>query len=143
MSVTRGDLPWKMFGRTLKPVAFAQMLALLVLAVAYVERFEREPGTDTIAGVLFAAAAGTGAGLLFAGWVRGSQRLAEWGLLFAAGVWIARAALVLLTGYGDDPVAFWLSLCWAIAAGGAFLLESIDEEVEGIWTRPSHKPSPH
>lgn len=138
--MSRGDLPWRFIGRPIKPLAFAQMVALFVIGWAYLWHTTDEIGTDNLLGDATGLLAFMAGLLLLAGWWRGSQRLAEIGLLIGAGVWIARAALVLMLGYNEDPVAFWLSLCWATAAGGAFLLESIDEEVDGIWTRPSRKP---
>lgn len=138
--MTRGDLPWRVLGRPVKPLALAQTMALFVVGWAFVVD-DLEPGADLIIGDLTGAWAFVGVALLVVAWARGSQRLAELGLLVAVGVWVARAATVALTGYYDDPVAFWLSICWATAAGGAFLLESTDGGVDGIWTQHSHKPS--
>ena len=137
--MTRGDLPWTVSGRTVKPLAFAQMLALLVIAWAYLLD-AAEPQMEVPLGDVTGVAALVAAGMLMFGWAANSQRWAEIGLLIGAGVWVARASVVALVGYGTDPVAFWLSLCWAVSAGGAFMLESMDWRVDGIWTRPSRKP---
>lgn len=140
--MSRGDLPWALFGRPIKPLSLAQMLALFVIGWVYIYDSGTELGESTvIADITGAVALGTCLMMLL-GWLKSSQRMAEISLVIAAGVWVSRAAIVLMTDYLADPVAFWLSLCWGLAAGGAFLLESMDEEVDGIWTRPSPKQSP-
>lgn len=124
-------------GRPIKPLAFALMMATGTLVWANV--VDVDFLGDAYIGDIVAAVAGAAVVLLFAGWWTRSQLLAEWGLLLSSGVWVARAMTVFFIGVHVDPVAFLLSICWAVAAGGAFMLESVGDCGEGLWTRRSHK----
>jgi len=116
------NLPYEFFGRSVKPLALAAMLAMLVISYinfADIGLFGSDVLGDVLAG--FALAAGIA---LLGGWWRNSQTMAEIGLLMASGVWFARGTLALLMGTGSSASYGWLfSYCWVIALGGAFWLE--------------------
>jgi hypothetical protein len=131
--MTKGDLDGlRCWGRPVKPVALGLsflMLTLTVSNVANVGVFEALWLGDVVA-----VMAGSAALLLIGGWVLRSQRSAEWGLLLACVVYIVRSSfLFFLVGPGEQGV--WLSLGAATIAGGAYLLETTDEQAEWRWRR--------
>ena len=119
------NLRWKVWGRPIKPVAFTLMCTMLVItwfAFANVGVLDGSQWAD----VLAVAALGN-AGVLFTGWVRNSQRLAEAGLLIAFFLWTVRFLLIVLTN--PQPIStegFFLSIGWAMVAGGSYVLERAD-----------------
>lgn len=125
---------WTVFGRPVKPVAFALMLTMLTISWA----------AWSDAGLLGAAvgadflgiAAGSVGLLLFTAWWRRSQRLAEWGLLMAFAIWFFRTFLVVMLNWGNAPTDGWfLSLSWVLVAGGSYWLEKADPHRIG-WADP-------
>ena len=81
-------------------------------------------GAGTFAALLMGIFAGLGVFLMIFAWVIRSQRVYEFGLLFAFGGWVARAVGIALDGqvpYSLLPVSF------ALMAGGAYVLETMDE----------------
>lgn len=114
------ELPVLVWGRPVKPLALALMLACGVLG------YINLAGRGVLAGTAWATGLGVLAAavvaLLAAGWAARAQRAAEAGLLLGAGLWAGRtAALVAVTGPWQWEA--WLSACWAVASGGAWLLE--------------------
>ena len=123
--MTRAELKTLRFmARPIKPLALALTIATFVLFVGYdltnADSLGGSPAGDFVGLVGLASAL-----VLTVGWWRRSQTLAELGLLLASGVWITRAATLALEGF-PDPIAFFLSSAWAIAAAGAYLLEAQD-----------------
>jgi integral membrane sensor domain MASE1 len=127
--MTRGDLgKMEFLDRPVKP-----LVAAIALSVAALFWFTLITPSDPIAQVVLGDIVGALAGaslalLVFAWWFR-SQSAAEIGLLLATFVWVTRAALIAVVGVShnvDVGHVFWYSLAWAIAAGGAYLLESWD-----------------
>lgn len=122
------ELPVLVAGRPVKPLALALMVATAVLAAINalgVGAFGRSPWAWALA-----ATSSLVTGLLAAGWAARSQAAAEAGLLLGAGLWAGRAcALLALDGPGQWQA--YLSACWAVAAGGAWLLER---------AQPDHRP---
>lgn len=119
------NLRWTILGRPVKPVALALMLTMLILAVANITDIGilgSNPGGDVLAGLSLATAA-----LLATGWVRRSQLIAELGLAAAFFVWGIRFFLgVFVAPHPLITEGIYLSLCWAMVAGGSYLLERID-----------------
>jgi hypothetical protein len=114
----------------IRPFSFALMLSLIVSAWQW-QVLHAGPGSvfGDIASGCFALIA---AALLFAGWAWDNGRVHRWGMLLATGVWTARAFLAFM-----DPerawtssASGWLSLCWAIAAGGTWLVERHAHRIE-------------
>lgn len=119
-------------GRPVKPLALA--MAMATFTIFWLNIIEdSDVAGNTYVGNFVGLVAGASTALLFAAWWFRSQKMSEWGLLLATGVWISRAAGVVLVGaYGTDPGAFWLSISWAVAAAGAYLIESFDPRTDSI-----------
>ena len=125
---TPGDgrtLPWRVFGRAVKPYAFAVSLATSVSVWSVAT--DRAVGLllDGLPGAVIAAYGVIAVGALWAGfwgrrdgWMRG-------GLLASAGYWAAVGAVIILEP-GVALISGWLAWCWALASGAAWLLEEID-----------------
>lgn len=124
--MTRGDLTWSVLGRPLKPVGLAVMVGMFVTAVEALDS-DAAIGHGLWAAIV-AAVALVAALLLLLGWVLRHQRLAEHGLLIAFAVWIARVVLYHQTHPFWDR--YFLAACWALVAGGAYLLEVSDPNGE-------------
>jgi hypothetical protein len=119
------NLHWNVFGRPIKPVAFALMWSLLVVAWAAFTNQGVLDGSD------WADALGGGsivvASMFMTGWWKNSQRMAEWALLSAFYIWAVRFFLVVLVA--NNPISqegLWLSIGWMIVSGGSYLLEKTD-----------------
>ena len=80
---------------------------------------------DSRWGDVVAVAAGAAAVALTAGWWARDQRMAEVGLLLAAGVYITRAMFILAT-VGITAQGVYLSLGGAFIAAGSYVLEVRD-----------------
>lgn len=119
------NLRWTALGRPVKPVAFSLMMTMLILAVVNILNvgiLGTHAAGDVLAGLSIA-----GAALLFTGWFRRSQSVAELGLAAAFFVWSTRFFLGIFIS--PDPLiteGIYLSLCWAMVAGGSYLLEKMD-----------------
>jgi hypothetical protein len=124
----RTELPWLLWGRYLRPFSLALSLACLAIGWGTLSGATQQPGlTDTTMGALIAVGAVLATALLWAGWwMHGHNPWAdaamEHGLIIAAGVWVARAVTVAVALGGINEGVI-LSLCWAFAAGSAWLLE--------------------
>ena len=124
------ELPWQVWGRKIRPYAFAVSMASAVVAYAILVRHDAilvrhddagshlESGSCLIVGWAALAACL----LLWHGWWAQSDRTMRAGLLITAGVFAARAAIVFMEG-GAGTIAALLSVAWCVASGGAWLLE--------------------
>ena len=124
--MTDTDLPWRIFGRIIRPYALAVSLATGIIAYACaasiaVGQLHGPPGR------IAAAAAAAAVALLWAGWWARSDRLMRGGLFVTTGVWAA-VWMVLSLDIGFGSVSAMLAGCWAIASGGAWLLEVTDRQ---------------
>ena len=121
--MTSTELPWTVLGRKVRPYALAVSLASLIVAWAILVRHD-DAGShlESEPGVLVGWAALAACLLLWHGWWAQSDRTMRAGLLITAGVFAARAAIVLMEG-GAGTIAALLSVAWCVASGGAWLLE--------------------
>ena len=118
-------LPWRVVGRAVKPYAFAVSLATSVSVWSVAT--DRAVGTllDGLPGAVIAAYGVIAVALLWLGfWLRRDGWM-RWGLLASAGYWAAVGAVIILEP-GVALISGWLAWCWALASGGAWLLEEID-----------------
>ena len=123
VNVRRGyELKTPFIGRPVRPFHFAVFIATGAVAVTNID------GEGTLlfgyASHTVGGLAGVAAVLLLAGWVTQRDRLAEWGLLLAAGMWASRAVFAALSGTGWFAVT--LSVAWLVGSAGAYLLERYD-----------------
>lgn len=134
------NLPWRIFGRPVKPVAFALGITMLILgafSIADLGILGASEWSDFLGGAAFAVAC------VFAGaWWTRSQAAAEWALLGAFFAWGIRLwAILLVQGWHSfSTEGLYLSLAWLILAGGSYLLERADPAADGMvggraWTR--------
>ena len=121
--MTSTELPWQVWGRKIRPYAFAVSMASAVVAYAILVR-HNDAGShlESGSGVLVGWAAAAAVLLLWWGWWAQSDRTMRAGLLLTAGVFAARAAIVWLD-QGTVGAAWLLSVAWCVASGGAWLLE--------------------
>ncbi len=124
--MTDTDLPWRIAGRIIRPYALAVSLATLVIVWSIATEAAVGQLLDGPPGRIVAAAAAAAVALLWAGWWMRSDRLMRAGLIWATGVWAA-VGTVLALDIGSQP-SMWLAWCWAIASGGAWLLETTDAD---------------
>lgn len=120
--MTDTDLPWLIFGRKMRPYSFALSIATGVITWSIFSG-------NTI-GQLLDATPGQFAGvvgvftvlLLVCGFWFRSDRLMTIGLLLSAGLW---TTVTVITGMeiGFFSVSTMMAGCWAVASGGAWLLE--------------------
>lgn len=124
--MSRLDLPLKVYGRPLKPLALSVMLSMVVIAVINV--LDVGLAADHLWGDFIGLLAAVSAAAMAGGWFARSQSMAEVGMLIAAGVWMVRGVFALLYN-GSVPIGYgWaFSFCWALAAGGAYMLERVDD----------------
>ena len=121
------DLPLKVWGRPVKPVALGFCVLMGTLAVYNIRGIGLLGDTawSHAVGVL----AGTSALMMLVGWIGKRQALAKYGLFAAAITYLIRLFYLLLTE-GITNQSFWLSLGAAIIASGSFFLEDIDPKRE-------------
>jgi hypothetical protein len=127
--VSKGDIAkYTFMGRPIKPLALALSLSM---ATIFWFNIVANEGilVETLAGDVVGYAAGASSLLLFIGWWVKSQLMAEVGLLMSAGVWVSRAALILILG-DWNTASFFFSASWVIAAVGAYLLEALDPDAK-------------
>lgn len=109
-----------LFGRQVKPLAVALMVANSTVAFTYLLN------TDALGDSRWADAAAVAAAvsvaLLVAGWLDPQDRWTADGMAAAAGVWAYLATLYALS-LGLWTPSVWLAVGWTIAAGGACRLE--------------------
>ena len=119
------NLPWRLFGRLLRPYAFAVSLATAVVVWSTVAGLAVGELLDATPGHIIAAAAAVSVALLWLGWWARSDQLMRWGLFWTTGVWSAVAGILALD-IGALAPSTLLAACWAVASGGAWLLEATD-----------------
>lgn len=121
-------LPFKLFGREVRPVAAALVLATFtVFWINILDVFDEKIPAGSISGDIVGAAAALAVAALVGGWVANSKRMAEVGMLLTAGVWFSRTiVLILLEGF--DFYGVYLSGAWVVVAAGSFLLERADDD---------------
>ncbi len=124
--MTDTDLPWRIFGRLIRPYALAVSLATLVIIWSMVTEAAVGQLLDQAPGHMVGTAAALAVALLWAGWWMRSDRLMRAGLIWTTGVW-ATVGTVLALDIGSQP-SMWLAWCWAVASGGAWLLETTDAD---------------
>lgn len=101
------------------------MLAMFILTVINVLNIGIFGATAL--GNIVSVVAAVSAATLTAGWISKSQRMAELGLLLACFVWTTRASFALIFGSQNGDTYGWaFSIAWAVASGGAYLLERAD-----------------
>lgn len=117
------NLPVTIWGRPVKPVALGLAIMMLIFAIFNVlnlDVFYVSIWGDVVGLTAFASFA-----IFTVAWIINSQRLAEYGLALAAGVFIARCiALLLINGWEAQGVYF--SAGAAIIAAGSYFLERTD-----------------
>ena len=117
-------LPWRFLRRQVRPYALAVSLACAVVAVSMFTGSGVGKLLDQGLGKVIGAAALVTVGLLWSGWWLRSKRLMDHGLLLSAAVWAAVATVILIEG-SSWPSGL-LAVAWAVASGGAWLLETND-----------------
>lgn len=121
--MTSTDLSWTFFGRKIKPFSFALSLTMLMLTWSILSKNTIGQTLDEegqIVGVVTIAAFA----LLAVGFYTKHERWMRHGLLLAAGAWVSVSTVLWLeVGGGTSTLS---ASCWAIAAGGAWLLEKSD-----------------
>lgn len=125
-----------LLGRPVRPVSFGFMLAMFVITWAGWANVGSLDGSY-LADILSVASAFVGVWLAAAWWFK-KQWMAETGLLmvFAAMIFRATFTYLLLAdtpGQGPVPETSLLSVCAAIIAGGAWLLERSDPYADRKW----------
>ena len=110
-------------GRRVKPLALASAFATtaMLLGPFYggttgVFDFKSPPAIFLVVAALCTTV------LFIIAWWRESTQLTQYAYLLTAGVFAARAMLGFLASGFSHP-APWISIAWAIAAGGAYIVE--------------------
>lgn len=121
--MTSTDLPWRVRGRVLRPYAFAVSIATAVVTYSILAGVALGRTLDgTVPGVIVGLAGAGASVLLWVGWWAKSDRWMRWGLFWTTGVW-ASVWTILSFDVGWWNVSTMLAGCWAMASGGAWLLE--------------------
>ena len=118
------SLPWRIFGRLIRPYALAVSLATLVIVWSIATEAAVGQLLDGIPGHIVGTGAGLAVGLLWSGWWGRSEKFMRAGLLWTTSVWAA-VGTILALDIGSQP-SMWLAWCWALASGGAWILEVSD-----------------
>ncbi len=120
--MTDSNLPWMIFNRKMRPFSFALCLSTALITYATL--------TGVTVGELLDGTSGKiigGVGiiavllLLFGYWFRSDRSMVS-GLLLSTGVWMS-VTTVLALDIGFFAVSTLSAGCWAVAAGGSWLLE--------------------
>lgn len=114
-----------MLGRLLRPYALAVSLATAVITYACVQEIAVGALLSGSAGKVTAGVGCVSVLLLWVGWWVDHERWMRWGLFLTTGVWTS-VATILAIDIGLANVNTALAACWAIASGGAWLLEAAD-----------------
>lgn len=119
------NLPIKVFGRPVKPVAFGLGIYMVVYVVYNI--IDKGVFGASEWGDVLAVIAGAALALLTVAWFANSQRLAEIGLLLCSTVFMIRAVFLFLT-LGIWAEGLYYSLASAVIAGGSYFLERTDPQ---------------
>lgn len=114
-----------MLGRLLRPYALAVSLATAVITYACLHEIAVGALLSGPGGKIVALVGGISVGLLWVGWWVDRDRWMRWGLFLTTGVWTS-VTTILAIDIGWWNVNPALAACWAIASGGAWLLEAVD-----------------
>ena len=120
-------LPWRLLGRAVKPYALAVSFATAVVSWAILAGVAVGQLLDVWPGQIVGVAGWAAVGLLWAGWWGQRDDLMQHGLLTTVFVW-ASVWGILIWDTGLGSVSAWLALAWAMASGGAWILEALDRE---------------
>ena len=120
--MSRADLPNRLWGRPVKPLALGLIICLtaIVLNAFITTGISAGDYNHPLAVVAFVTLV-----LMVWSWVRKSQHLFEWSLLLSAGVFSARAVAVAIES-GQHTLSM-LPFGVAVFAGGSYVLERADE----------------
>lgn len=122
--MTDTNLPWRIFGRQLRPYALAVSLSTALIGYAIWTGTALGQLLDGFPGHVIATAAVAAVTLLWVGWWVRSNRLMRSGLFWTTGVWASvTAVLAIDVGWNVNTM---LAACWVVASGGAWLLEATD-----------------
>lgn len=119
--MARTELPWLLWGRLVRPFPLAASLACanlaaLIIAGRSVWGNETDEWSQATAALALAATV-----LLWAGWWARSSTLMAHGLMACTVLFTMRGFYIGMVG--DNWLTAGLSLAWAAAAAGAWLLE--------------------
>lgn len=115
---------WKIFGRTAHPYTLGVWVAITTVA-AYLGIFQEDAQEYIFRSGMTAfvgAVAGLSSLLFILGFIVNRWVFLSWGLMLAAGVFIARVALYAMD-IGWDAFPMWISLGLSLITIGAWLLE--------------------
>lgn len=118
-------LPWTFLRRTIRPYALAVSVACGVVFWSMITESGVGNTLDGIWGKAIGGAAGLTSFMLWVGWWAQWKRWMDQGLLLSAAVWAAVSAVILMEG-SSWPSGL-LAFAWALASGGAWLLEVNDK----------------
>lgn len=123
------NLPWEIAGRKIRPFAIGVSCATLVMAWTLLWK-NSDAGTrldGTTESLIVGTVALISTALIWLAFIIPSTRILKHGLLFAAGVFAARAAF-LFVDVGVSSTPAWI--CIVIMDGGAYLPEVVSPDSE-------------
>jgi hypothetical protein len=122
-------LPWRVFGRAVRPFSLAVSLATLTVTVSMLSTvpFKGAASGSWLSQTLVGIAGATTTFILWWGWWGKATKFMTQGLLLAGAVWSAVAAEILMEGR-SWPSGL-IAACWAVGSLGAWLLEVNDPNV--------------
>jgi len=112
----------RLFGRKIKPYAFALSLTMFVLAYMMFNHLAVGEFLRGWQGTVAGVTAAVSAVWLSLGWWLQKQPFLEWGLLLATGAWMVVSS-VLAFEFGVFYHNTLLAFCWAVASVGSWVLE--------------------
>lgn len=133
------NLPWKLFGRQIRPYSFG---VAYLCAVYFVFNIFVGQSVGTIFDDQSHIALTVGSvslvcfAILMSGWWVRSDRLMRAGLLLSTGIFAARGVFVVLE-LGFAQLSAWVSLGLVMMSGGAWLLEKTAERTKDQLRRDS------
>ena len=120
--MTDTNLPWMIFGRRMRPFSLALSLSILLITYATLAGVTVGQQLDGISGKIVGGVGVLTVLLLVAGfWFKNDRAMVN-GLLLSTGVWMS-VTTVLALDIGFVAVSTLSAGCWAVAAGGSWLLE--------------------
>ncbi len=120
--MSRADLPNRIWGRPIKPLAIGLIICLIAVTLnAFVPSGLSAGEYDyPLSMIAFLTLV-----LMAVSWVKKSQRLFEWSLLLSTGIFTVRAATVAIES--GRPTFALLPLGVAVLAARSYVLERADE----------------